>query len=55
MFPRKAMLLPLLAMLAPGAASAQEVFAGVLAHDVHLPVDKSGQEHGLELELGWRS
>lgn len=45
----------MLAALVPTSASAQEVFAGVLAHDVHLPVDKSGQENGAELELGYRS
>lgn len=52
---RHALLLPLLGALMPAAASAQEIFAGVLAHDVHLPVDKSGQESGAELELGYRT
>jgi hypothetical protein len=37
------------------SASAQEVFAGVLVHDVHLPIDKGGLENGPELELGYRS
>ena len=55
MVPRSAIILPLLAALLPAPALAQEVFAGVLAHDVHLPIDLSGQEHGLELELGYRS
>lgn len=52
---RAAAVLPLLAAVAPAPALAQEVFGGVLAHDVHLPFDKSGQEDGAELELGWRS
>ena len=52
---RNALLLPALAVLAPRSATAQEVFAGVLAHDVHLPVDLSGQEGGVELELGYRT
>ncbi len=52
---RAAALLPLLAAFLPAPSSAQEAFAGILAHDVHLPFDLSGQEHGLELELGWRS
>lgn len=55
MIPRAAIILPLLAALAPAAASAQDVFVGVLAHDVHLPLDLSGQENGLELEVGYRS
>lgn len=45
-------LLPLLLAAAP--ARAQEVFGGVLAHDVHLPIDKGGYEDGVELQLGWR-
>ena len=55
---RRAARTVLLAVAAPGLpapAFAQEVFAGLLAHDVHLPIDKSGQEHGAELELGFRS
>ncbi|MBV9881472.1 MAG: acyloxyacyl hydrolase [Sphingomonadaceae bacterium] len=44
--------LPLLLATAP--AEAQEVFGGVLAHDVHLPIDKGGFENGIEVELGWR-
>jgi hypothetical protein len=55
MFPRAAMFLPVLAAFVPAPASAQELFAGVLVHDVHLPIDKSGQEHGPELEFGYRS
>jgi hypothetical protein len=52
---RAAVLLPVFAALLPAPAYAQELFAGVLAHDVHLPLDLSGQEDGLELEIGWRS
>ena len=51
---RAAFLLPVLAIALPAPAAAQEVFAGLLVHDVHLPIDKSGQEHGPELELGYR-
>lgn len=51
---RAAFILPVLALALPAPAMAQEVFAGMLVHDVHLPIDKSGQEHGPELELGWR-
>jgi hypothetical protein len=47
-------LLLLLALLLPSPALAQEVFGGVLAHDVHLPLDKGGFEDGVELELGFR-
>ena len=48
-------LLPMLLLLLPGApAAGQEVFGGILAHDVHLPIDKGGFEHGVELELGVR-
>jgi len=35
-------------------AAGQEVFGGILAHDVHLPIDKGGFEDGVELELGFR-
>jgi hypothetical protein len=52
---RAAFVLPVLLAFGPATAAAQELFAGVLVHDVHLPIDKSGQEHGAELELGWRS
>ena len=55
MAPRSAIIAATLAALLPAPALAQELFAGVLVHDVHLPLDLSGQEHGPELELGWRS
>ena len=47
-------LLLLLPLLLPSPASAQEVFGGILAHDVHLPIDKGGFEDGVDLELGLR-
>jgi len=47
-------LLLLLPLLMPSPAPAQELFGGMLAHDVHLPIDKGGFEDGVELELGWR-
>lgn len=52
---RPALLLPAVAALVPAPAVAQEIFAGVLAHDVHLPFDLNGRENGAELELGYRS
>lgn len=51
---RAAAILPVLAALLPTPAPAQELFAGILAHDVHLPIDKGGFEGGAELELGFR-
>jgi len=47
-------LLLALPLLVPFPALAQELFGGVLAHDVHLPIDKGGFENGVDLELGWR-
>ena len=47
-------LLFVLPLLIPAPAQAQELFGGVLAHDVHLPIDKGGFENGVDLELGWR-
>jgi hypothetical protein len=47
-------LLLFLALLLPSPAWAQEVFGGILAHDVHLPIDKGGFEDGVDLELGLR-
>jgi lipid A 3-O-deacylase len=47
----------LLASLALGAAApaqAQEIFVGVLAHDVDSPLTKGGLENGADIELGWR-
>lgn len=44
----------LAATLVPTPAMADEVFGGVLVHDVHLPFDDSGFESGPELEVGYR-
>jgi hypothetical protein len=41
-------------LLAAAPAHGTELFGGVLAHDVHLPIDKGGFENGVDLELGWR-
>lgn len=45
------------ALLLAGAASpaqAQEIFGGVLAHDVETPLTRGGFEDGIDLEIGWR-
>ena len=43
-----------LLVLASAPASAQEVFGGVYAHDVDTPLNLSGIEDGVDVELGWR-
>ena len=51
------LLSPALALaLALGAspASAAEIFAGLLAHDVDTPLTSGGFEDGADIELGWR-
>jgi lipid A 3-O-deacylase len=35
-------------------AQAQEILAGVLAHDVDTFLTKGGREDGVDLQLGWR-
>lgn len=35
-------------------AQAQEIFGGVLAHDVDTFLTKGGHEDGLDLQVGWR-
>jgi len=45
----------LLALAASGAAQAGEIFAGLHAHDVKTPLDKSGIEKGVDLSLGYRA
>ena len=35
-------------------ASAQEMFGGVYAHDVDTPLNLSGIEDGVDIEIGWR-
>lgn len=41
-------------LLMGSAAQAAEVFGGAFVHDVHTPLTKSGQERGVDLQLGWR-
>lgn len=41
-------------LLVATPANAAELFTGLLAHDVHLPLDKGGEENGADVELGWR-
>jgi lipid A 3-O-deacylase len=36
------------------SASAQELFGGLLVHDVDTGLTKSGVEDGVDLQLGWR-
>ena len=43
---------PLLSFASP--ARAGELIAGAFVHDVHTPLTKSGQENGIDLQLGWR-
>ena len=49
---RRALALLLLPCAAP--AGAQELFAGLLAHDVEGPLTKGGLEDGADIEIGWR-
>ena len=35
-------------------ACADEIFAGAFVHDVQTPITRSGQEEGIDLQLGWR-
>jgi lipid A 3-O-deacylase len=51
---RKLWLLALPIGLAAAPASAGEVIVGAYAHDVATPITASGQENGLDLQLGWR-
>ena len=44
----------LLAALAPSAAQAGELFAGLHVHDVKTPLDKSGIESGVDFSIGYR-
>ncbi len=49
------LILSAVAAFLPTPALAQELFAGLLAHDVHLPIDKGGYQDGAEVEVGYRS
>lgn len=42
------------ALLSSAPAAAGELFGGIYAHDVKLPTDKSGEESGADIQLGWR-
>ena len=44
----------LAAMLVAAPASAGELFGGLYVHDVKTPLDKSGIESGLDVQLGYR-
>jgi hypothetical protein len=44
----------LIALAAPAAAHAGELFGGVYVHDVKTPLDKSGIEGGADVMLGYR-
>ena len=38
----------------PSAASAAEIFGGLYVHDVKTPLNLSGIEGGVDVQLGWR-
>ena len=42
------------AVTAPGAANASELFGGLYVHDVKLPTNLSGIESGMDVHLGYR-
>ena len=44
----------LIAAAIPSAASAGEVFGGLYVHDVKTPLNLSGHEGGMDVQLGWR-
>jgi hypothetical protein len=44
----------LAAVLAASPASAGELFSGLFVHDVKTPLDKSGLEGGMDVQLGFR-
>ena len=54
MKPVALMLFAAAAATLPSATQAGELFGGLYVHDVKLPVDKSGIEDGLDVQLGWR-
>ena len=49
-----ALSLPALALFVATPAQADEIFGGVLAHDVDSPFSIGGLEDGADLQLGWR-
>ena len=44
-----------LALVAAEPARADEIFTGLLVHDVDTPLSDAGLEDGADLQLGWRS
>ena len=44
----------LVALAATTPAHAGELFGGLYVHDVKLPLDKSGIESGLDIQVGYR-
>jgi lipid A 3-O-deacylase len=44
----------MIAAISASPAQAQEVFGGLLAHDVDTMFTRGGFEDGVDLELGWR-
>ena len=44
----------LIALFATTPAHAGELFGGLYVHDVKLPLDKSGIESGMDVEVGYR-
>jgi lipid A 3-O-deacylase len=50
----RTMALCLSATVPAGPASAGEVFGGAFVHDVATPLNKAGQEHGIDIHAGWR-
>jgi hypothetical protein len=42
------------AAVAVQPAAADDIWAGALVHDVDTPFNLSGQENGVDVELGWR-
>ena len=44
----------IVAAVVPSAAHAGEIFGGVYVHDVKTPLDESGLEGGVDVQLGYR-
>jgi opacity protein-like surface antigen len=44
----------ILLMLPAAPAHADQIFAGAFIHDVATPLTRSGQEGGVDVQLGWR-
>ena len=51
---RRVFPLLVLTMIAATPAEAEEIFGGLLAHDIDSPLTKGGLENGVDVELGWR-